>query len=264
MIKRQLQLTLLKDKYGVCMLPNTTPIPDWALMASLVSITRTKKELTIVCRQDLIPTQCQSDLNWRCFRVDGSFDLNQIGVISSISLPLAQNGISIYVISTYETDYFLVQEEKVEQTISVLSGCGHQITRQHSSDIQSLCLFPCLSQKFFTSFLLIESFLMRFYYHVAPLQFYYLCGRAYQVGFWMLHDIHLSLCDNIVYNIRPADNPYLEIAYSYVAEQKNLCIPGIFLKSSLFYSIKDFRSTFFGRAHYRIKLVYSRAFNRVR
>ena len=129
MIQRQLHLSILKERYGICALPNTAQIPEWALKASLVSITRTKKELTIVCRQDVIPSQCQRDLNWRCFRLDGTFDLNQIGVISSISLPLAQNGISIYIISTYNTDYFLVEEEKVEQTISILSGCGHAITR---------------------------------------------------------------------------------------------------------------------------------------
>ena len=129
MTQRQLKLTLLKDKYGICALPNTAQIPEWALMQSLISITRTKEELTIVCQQDLIPSQYQSDLNWRCFRVDGTFDLNQIGVISSISLPLTQAGISIYVISTYNTDYFLVQEEKVKQTISVLSDSGYSITR---------------------------------------------------------------------------------------------------------------------------------------
>ncbi|MCP4607168.1 MAG: ACT domain-containing protein [Planctomycetes bacterium] len=126
---RQLKLSLLKDKYGICTLSNTDQIPEWALKASLVSITRTKKELTIVCPQDVIPSQCKCDLNWRCFRVDGSFDLNQIGVISSISEPLAEAEISIYVISTYVTDYFLVQSEKIEQTISILSGCGHSITK---------------------------------------------------------------------------------------------------------------------------------------
>ena len=129
MIHRKLKLSLLKDKYGICTLSSTDQIPEWALKASLVSITRTKKELTIVCRQDVIPSQCQCDLNWRCFKVDGSFDLNQIGVISSISLPLAEAEISIYVISTYDTDYFLVQSEKVEQTVSILSGCGHSITK---------------------------------------------------------------------------------------------------------------------------------------
>jgi hypothetical protein len=124
-----LQLSLLKDKYGICTLPNTAPIPDWALTQSLASITRTEKELTIVCRLEILPSQYQSDLKWRCFKIDGSFDLNQIGVISSISSPLADAGISIYVISTYDTDYFLIQEQNLEQTIAVLSSSGHYIKK---------------------------------------------------------------------------------------------------------------------------------------
>ena len=129
MKQRQLQLSLLKDKYGICTLPNTAPIPDWALTQSLASITRTEKELTIVCRLEILPSQYQSGLKWRCFKIDGSFDLNQIGVISSISSPLAHAGISIYVISTYGTDYFLIQEQNLEKTISVLSSSGHYITK---------------------------------------------------------------------------------------------------------------------------------------
>ena len=129
MKQRQLQLSLLKDKYGLCTLPNTAPIPDWALTQSLASITRTEKELTIVCRLEILPSQYQSDLKWRCFKIDGSFDLNQIGVISSISSPLADAGISIYVISTYDTDYFLIKEQNLKQTISILSNSGHYITK---------------------------------------------------------------------------------------------------------------------------------------
>ncbi len=129
MKQRQLQLSLLKDKYGICTLPNTAPIPDWALTQSLASITRTEKELTIVCRLEILPSQYQSGLKWRCFKIDGSFDLNQIGVISSISSPLADAGISIYVISTCDTDYFLIQEQNLEQAISFLSNSGHSITK---------------------------------------------------------------------------------------------------------------------------------------
>ena len=129
MTQRQLKLTLLKDKYAICSLPNDALIPDWALTQSLISITRTKKELTIVCKQDIIPPEIQSDLNWRCFRIDGSFDLNQTGVISSISSPLADAGISIYVISTFDTDYFLVKQQNLDQTISTLSNSGHSLKK---------------------------------------------------------------------------------------------------------------------------------------
>jgi hypothetical protein len=128
MSHRQLKLSLLKNKYAICSLPKDAPIPEWALAQSLASINRTDKELTIVCKQDIIPSQYQSDLNWRCFKIDGSFDLNQIGVISSISSPLADAGISIYVISTYDTDYFLIKDDNLEKTISTLSASGHSIT----------------------------------------------------------------------------------------------------------------------------------------
>ena len=98
-------------------------------MTSLCSITRTKKDLTIVCPQNIIPPDSESDLNWRCFRIDGTFDLNQIGVISSLAAPLAQADISIFVISTYDTDYILVKDQKVEHAVSVLIDYGHMIIR---------------------------------------------------------------------------------------------------------------------------------------
>jgi len=129
MKQRQLQLSLLKYKYAICTLPNTAPIPDWALTETPVSITRTDKELTIVCAQDIIPLELQCDFNWQCFKIDGSFDLNQTGVISSISLPLADAGISIYVISTYDTDYFLVKDHNLQQAISTLSNSGHSFAK---------------------------------------------------------------------------------------------------------------------------------------
>jgi len=127
MQKRQLKLSLLDGMYAICAFESDTPIPDWAVTASLCSITRTKKELTVVCPQNIIPAGIKHDHGWRCFRIDGSFDLNQIGVISSLAAPLAQAGISIFVVSSYDTDYIMVNEEKVEQAIAVISGDGHSI-----------------------------------------------------------------------------------------------------------------------------------------
>jgi len=134
MRERQLQLSLLDEVYGICVFQNNAPIPEWAVTASLCSITRTKKELTIVCPQNIIPVDIEHNRNWRCFRIDGSFEFNQIGVISSLAAPLAQAGISIFVVSSYDTDYILVKEEKVEQVIAVLSDNGHLIARPGNID----------------------------------------------------------------------------------------------------------------------------------
>jgi hypothetical protein len=128
MQKRQLQLSLLEGMYGICAFESDAPIPEWAVTASLCSITRTEKELTVVCPQNIILAGVKHESNWRCFRVGGSFDLNQTGVISSLAAPLARAGISIFVVSSYDTDYILVKDKKIEQTIAVLSDNGHLIT----------------------------------------------------------------------------------------------------------------------------------------
>ncbi len=130
MRERQLKLSLLKDMYAICVYPHIASIPEWALMTPLCSITRTEKELTIVCPQSVVPAGSECDKNWRCFRIDGSFDFNQIGIISSLATPLAKGSISIFVVSTYDTDYILVKEEKVEHAITVLTNDGHLITRE--------------------------------------------------------------------------------------------------------------------------------------
>ena len=127
MQKRQLKLSLLEDFFGICVFESNASISEWAGTASFCSITRTEKKLTVVCPQNIIPADIEHERDWRCFRIDGSFDLNQIGVISSLAAPLAQAGISIFVVSSYDTDYILVKEEKVEQAIAVLSGDGHSI-----------------------------------------------------------------------------------------------------------------------------------------
>ncbi len=130
MQNRKLQLTLLNEMFGICRYKNTAPIPDWAATTMMCSITRTNKELTIVCPQNIIPADADYDCNWRCFRIDGSFDFDEIGVIASVSVPLAESGISIYVVSTYDTDYFLVKDIAAEKAVTVLTDNNHKIIRE--------------------------------------------------------------------------------------------------------------------------------------
>jgi hypothetical protein len=122
-----MQLSVLQQSLGICLLPATAPIPDWALGGSFCSITRTETELTIVCREDAIPSDSECVRNWRCLRVDGRFDLDETGVIASLSEPLAEAGISIYVVSSYDTDYLLVQGEMLKRAVSVLCDRGHVV-----------------------------------------------------------------------------------------------------------------------------------------
>jgi uncharacterized protein len=115
-----LTLLLLKETFGICSFPKDVHIPDWAFLGGFFSITRTADELSIVCPEKNIPEETQSEKNWRAFKIDGVLDFSLVGILAQISQVLANAGISIFAISTYNTDYILLKNEKLEEAIDVL------------------------------------------------------------------------------------------------------------------------------------------------
>jgi hypothetical protein len=75
-----------------------------------------------------VPEEVKSDRGWRCFKVEGPLDLSLTGVLSSLLSPLAEAKVNILAVSTYETDYLLVKDEKLGRAIEVLRGAGHRLT----------------------------------------------------------------------------------------------------------------------------------------
>ena len=122
-------LSLLPDTLAICRLTPDAPIPDWALAGGFFSITRTADELSIVCPQANVPSEIQCDRDWRCLRVEGPLDLSLIGILASLTAPLARAGIGIFAVSTYDTDYLLVKEKRLEEAVLVLSQEGHHVRR---------------------------------------------------------------------------------------------------------------------------------------
>lgn len=123
----KLTLSILPQKYAVCHLDPNGPIPYWALLGdNFISLTRTKVELSVACLQENVPEDIKAARGWRCAKVEGPFDLDLPGVHVSLAIPLAQAGISILSIATYETDHLLIQEEDLESAIKVLEEAGHQ------------------------------------------------------------------------------------------------------------------------------------------
>ncbi len=111
----------MPEKLGICHLDKNTPIPSWALEgASFISIGKTKDELSIICPEDKIPGGVLAEKGWRAFKVEGPLGFVVTGIVSSISSPLAEAGISIMYISTYETDYVLVEEHNLEKAAKIL------------------------------------------------------------------------------------------------------------------------------------------------
>lgn len=120
MVEKILTMKLLKEKYGVCRLAKNELIPEWAQDSDFFSITKTSDELSIVCLEDSIPNEIKCEKDWRILKIEGPLDFSLIGILASISTILAQKGISIFAISTYDTDYILVKNKDIDNAIESL------------------------------------------------------------------------------------------------------------------------------------------------
>lgn len=131
MLEKILTMRLLKEKYGVCRLDKTDLIPEWTKDSDFFSITKTSDELSIVCFQDSIPNDVKCERDWRILKIEGPLDFSLIGILASISTVLAQKGISIFAISTYDTDYILVKDKDINNAIEALVNERYEvITRE--------------------------------------------------------------------------------------------------------------------------------------
>ena len=105
-------------------------IPDWAQqVAPLVSITRTEDELSIVCPEEWVPDSVQRSTGWFCIRVTGPLNLAAVGILAALVDPLRDRGISVFALSTYDTDCLLLPELQRDDAISALEAAGHRVER---------------------------------------------------------------------------------------------------------------------------------------
>lgn len=122
-----LTLTTLPGLYAVCRLAQSEAFQPWMLDGEFCSITRTADELSLVLPQDKLPGSIQAETGWRCLKVMGPLDFSLTGILAALSGALAQAGISLFALSTYDTDYILVKDENYAASIEVLRsrGCTH-------------------------------------------------------------------------------------------------------------------------------------------
>lgn len=128
--EQSLTLSVLSDRLAVCRLDPLHPgeaLPVWASVGNLYSITQTAEELSVVCDEDAVPQGITSEPGWRCLKAHGPLEFSMVGVLASLADPLAAAGISIFALSTYDTDYLLVKDEDLGRTIEVLTHQGHTI-----------------------------------------------------------------------------------------------------------------------------------------
>ena len=103
-------------------------VPIWALNTSgFVSITRTDDELSIVCPESAVPGGVQSEPDWAILKLQGPFPLAQLGVLASFASPLSAAGVSIFSVSTYDTDYILIKARQLSAACQALTTAGHEL-----------------------------------------------------------------------------------------------------------------------------------------
>jgi hypothetical protein len=126
---RLLELTLLPERFAISRLAADAPIPAWATEGPFFSVTRAGHELSVVCELSRVPVGVQSQSGWRVFKVHGPFVLTEIGVLSALATPLAEAKLSLFAISTFDTDYLLVASETLSAAVAALERAGHKIHR---------------------------------------------------------------------------------------------------------------------------------------
>ena len=126
--EHQLPLEVLPDTLAVCRLRPDAALPAWATApAPFLTISRTSEELSITTSQASVPPGVRCERDYRALRVRGTLPPDLVGILVSIAEPLAQAGLSIFAISTYDTDYVLVKARDLPAALEALRRAGHQV-----------------------------------------------------------------------------------------------------------------------------------------
>ncbi len=121
------RLKQLPAVYAISRLEPDERIPDWADGPGFVSISRTDDELSIVCMQDRVPGGVKQDRDWLCFKLQGPFAFDQTGIVLSVIRPLSENGLGIFIVSTFDGDHLLVKAADGNRAAALLENAGHTL-----------------------------------------------------------------------------------------------------------------------------------------
>jgi hypothetical protein len=128
-----MNLKVLPGKYSIYKFSNENTVPEWIYLSDFYSITKTMDELSVVALQnDLTSEGITCNRDWRILKVVGPLDFTIIGIIADISTILKDSKISIFTISTYDTDYILVKEKDLNTGIRALRKKQYGVSIENS------------------------------------------------------------------------------------------------------------------------------------
>jgi len=121
----KLKLTVLEDLFSVHRFPPDRDIPKQIYESQFYSISKTASELSIVCSSSILLDSERSETDWSCIKVQGPLNFSLTGILADISDVLAKAKVSIFAISTFDTDYILVKSEKLSVANEALQKDGY-------------------------------------------------------------------------------------------------------------------------------------------
>jgi len=116
----------LEGRFAVARLSPTDDVPLWSAHGKFTSVTRTPEELSIVAGEEQVPNDVRADRGWHCLALEGPIPFDTVGVAAEFTRVLAERGISVFVVSTFDTDYVLVKN--VDGAIEALRAAGHEVS----------------------------------------------------------------------------------------------------------------------------------------
>jgi hypothetical protein len=126
---KKLMFTVLEGDYSIHRLPAGSEVPAVALETSFSSITRTDEETTLVCPAVIDLEAEYSETGWSVLKVIGPLDFSLTGILAGISRILSDAEISLFALSTWDTDYILIKSCDKQRAIKALTGAGHLFRR---------------------------------------------------------------------------------------------------------------------------------------
>jgi uncharacterized protein len=126
-LQTDVPLIILPERLAVCRLAAEAPFPDWIQPGDLICLVRTRDELSVVCAERFVPPEVRAERSWRALMVQGPLEFSLTGVLASIANPLARAGVSIFAISTYDTDYILVRDDSLDRAVNALIQAGFMV-----------------------------------------------------------------------------------------------------------------------------------------
>lgn len=126
--RHNLKLRVLPGVYAYARIATDSPVPAWAEDKTFCVRMRTATEQCIVCPDANVPPGVKKEGPWKIIGIDATLDFSQVGIIASLAVPLAEAGLSIAPIASFDTDYLLVRSESLKEAIDVLRNAGHHVT----------------------------------------------------------------------------------------------------------------------------------------